>query len=344
MATGPRTEGDDARHSPKRLAEQVETLASTLAECTQLAANGELSERLAESHQEAKAIGSALRGLSLVFEANRAEALSTREEELRTIVVSIGETIQELAKTNQNVGKRMGDQMRELDAIAKTPGGPDLTTRLRDVLHGMRRAAGDLGGHLDTMSDQVQTANERVAILERELNEARERSLYDQLTRVYSRATLDESLLKAIGNGDTKGTWCFIIFDIDRFKTVNDTFGHLVGDALLIKVARVIQETLEANAHGASLARYGGDEFGIIVPKAALAKAATIAEMVRDRVEASRWQYSRDGAIRTLQATISIGVAQFRPHDTVSTLVQRADQALYQAKRDGRNQVALAPA
>ena len=343
MATGPSARGDDAKHSPKRLAEQLEALTGKLAECASRATDAGLREEIEGYHEGFRAICSALRGLSLVFEANRAEALVTREEELRSIIVSIGETIRGLAKTNRRIGEKVDDQVHQLDSIAESPTGPDLTTRLRSVLNGVREAAGDLGTHLEVMSAQVESANERAALLERELDEAREKSLYDQLTRVYSRATLDESLQEAIRNGDAGGPWSFILFDVDHFKSVNDTFGHLVGDALLIKVARAIQETLDANAHGASLARYGGDEFGIIVPKTPLSKAAKAAELIRERVEAARWQYSRDGAVRTLQTTISVGVAQFHQGDTVASVVQRADQALYGAKNKGRNRVGLAP-
>lgn len=339
MANGRRSGNAEAADGPRELAEGLEALADRLERCLTADLAPELRAELEACHRQLTFISSSLRSLALIFDAKRADALARREDELKAIIVTIGESIRDLATTNHLVSEKVGDQVHELDRLAELDPGPELTARLSRVLAGVHEATSEMGSHLEAMSAEVERARERVAVLERELDEARDRALYDRLTQVYSRATLDETLQEAVDGGTRAGPWCFLLLDIDEFKSVNDTFGHLVGDAFLIKVARVIQVSVEESAPNASLARYGGDEFGVVLPGAALAAALRAAERVRERIASSRWQYSREGAIQTLRSTVSIGVVQFREGDTVVSVVQRADRALNAAKREGRNRV-----
>ena len=142
--------------------------------------------------------------------------------------------------------------------------------------------------------------------------------------------------------GSAGGPWSFLLVDIDQFKALNDAFGHLVGDAFLVEMARVIQAALTASARKGSLARYGGDEFGIILPGATAAAAAKTAESIRASVAAAHWRYGGGGEPKALCSTISVGVVEYRRGDSVPSLVRRADEALYAAKRAGRNRVVTA--
>lgn len=131
-----------------------------------------------------------------------------------------------------------------------------------------------------------------------------------------------------------------IIFDMDKLKQVNDTYGHQTGDRMLILVAKTAASQIRSLD---ALARYGGDEFVILLPHTNLQMAASIAERIRFNLAALQIPTERG----PLQVTLSIGVADLRtnpPDQSVEQVVQRADQALYSAKQSGRNQVAIFPA
>lgn len=133
-----------------------------------------------------------------------------------------------------------------------------------------------------------------------------------------------------------------LIIDADHFKQVNDQFGHQAGDQLLREVTRTIQDTLRTSD---ILARYGGEEFAIILPQTSRPGALQLAERLRAAVaaiklDAASGRGSReDRNFGVLQVSISIGATQLREDDTMDTLLDRADNALYQAKHDGRNRV-----
>jgi two-component system cell cycle response regulator len=123
--------------------------------------------------------------------------------------------------------------------------------------------------------------------------------------------------------------------DIDHFKQVNDTYGHDIGDEVLKEFA----SRISANVRGIDLAcRYGGEEFVVVMPDTDVAFAYSIAERLRQTVEANPVRISRDPG--HLNITISIGIAKMEgADDRAEALLHRADQALYRAKRSGRNRV-----
>ncbi len=128
---------------------------------------------------------------------------------------------------------------------------------------------------------------------------------------------------------------CLLMADIDFFKRFNDTHGHPIGDQVLKLVARTLTETLKGRD---TPARFGGEEFAVILPQTVLESAVIVAEQIRVRV-ASRVIKRRDTQQQLGSITLSIGVTQYRPGDTIADLVQRADEALYAAKGAGRNRV-----
>ena len=174
---------------------------------------------------------------------------------------------------------------------------------------------------------------QEVARLRREHAEAREQSIRDSLTASYNRRYLDQRLLEA---GYPPGEFAVALVDLDWFKRVNDTFGHLVGDRVLQQVVELLQVGLPEEAF---CARYGGEEFVLMLPGLGAAAAWAVAEAARARVEQFPWAT----IVRGLHVTVSIGVAHESGASGLTSPEQQlrlADGLLYTAKQSGRNSVA----
>jgi diguanylate cyclase (GGDEF)-like protein len=160
---------------------------------------------------------------------------------------------------------------------------------------------------------------------------ARDGSLRDALTSSYNRRYLDERLYGPFTDRPPLG---LALIDLDHFKSVNDTYGHLVGDRVLRGVADLLQQDLPPEGF---CARYGGEEFVLWLPGIDAGRAFRIAEDARLRVACHPWSALRPG----LRVTISAGLAHDAPESvTPERLLRRADALLYAAKRAGRNKVA----
>jgi diguanylate cyclase (GGDEF)-like protein len=183
----------------------------------------------------------------------------------------------------------------------------------------------------------VEVFNDRTARIEQteRIKELERLALVDQLTRLPNRRHFDEHLGHRLAEWQRHGRpFGVLMMDVDRFKQVNDECGHLLGDAILKLVAR----TLQANCRSFDIvARWGGEEFGAIISHVDAPQLVLVAEKFRAMVAASDLRLpSQDFGI-----TISVGATTAQANDTVMTLLKRADQALYQAKREGRNRVCV---
>lgn len=160
---------------------------------------------------------------------------------------------------------------------------------------------------------------------------------HDGLTGLLNRRALEEVLsreLKACAR--YRASACLILMDVDHFKRVNDLFGHVGGDEVLKAVAAIMQQAIRDTD---SVGRYGGEEFGIVLPHTDLDRAAVLAERLRDHIE--RQEFDADGG--RVRITVSLGIAQLpeRTIQTVSEWMAAADAALYEAKGGGRNGVVI---
>lgn len=158
-------------------------------------------------------------------------------------------------------------------------------------------------------------------------------SLTDNLTKAYNRRYLELYSEKLLANSlRYKQPLCFLIFDIDHFKNINDTYGHSVGDMVLQKLTHVIQKMISQSD---VFVRLGGEEFALFFPVTPLEAGLKSAERIRSAVQTMKFEFQ--GAL--VPVTISIGITQYR-EGSLERLIERADQALYHAKTNGRNQVA----
>ena len=125
------------------------------------------------------------------------------------------------------------------------------------------------------------------------------------------------------------------MFDIDHFKSFNDTYGHLTGDQVLRLVAISLKQTIKGQD---ITARYGGEEFAVVLPNTGISQALTVADHIRRAVMAKELKKKSTGELLG-RVTISVGVSILRRGDTTDSLIERADACLYTAKRNGRNRV-----
>lgn len=187
----------------------------------------------------------------------------------------------------------------------------------------------------------IQPLSERLSQAMTQLNDARKeaerRAQIDPLTGVLNRRAFFTRLEKAIEHArETHTPLSFLMLDIDRFKRINDTQGHLAGDAVIERVSEAIQTACTA---GQAIGRYGGEEFAILLPDTPIADAVPFAERLRQRIAETIVYHNKS----SLNVTASIGVAVLGPDSSDAMfLVESADQALFEAKRSGRNQVRLA--
>ncbi|MNR22763.1 Response regulator PleD [compost metagenome] len=154
----------------------------------------------------------------------------------------------------------------------------------------------------------------------------------DKLTGLYNRHHGEKTLRDAFWRAQADGaSLSLIIADVDHFKRINDDFGHLAGDRVLVDIAGILQRAVRGQD---AVIRWGGEEFVIVLADCGLGDATHLAERIRSHVHAHR-----DAEIGSL--TLSLGVAQFVPGETLDALIARADAALYDAKRSGRNRLSV---
>ena len=191
------------------------------------------------------------------------------------------------------------------------------------------------------LESDVKDSQSEIQRLQQELNRVRDESLTDSLTQVLNRKGFDQKLAAMlalpVSSGRLHG---LIMFDIDHFKRVNDTHGHVKGDRVLQAVGEVLKSCIPQGG-AASVARYGGEEFAMLVPQTSPQACFKVAELVRVRTKALKIRDRRTQEL-VLTVTISGGMAMVQPNDDGHTLTARADAALYQSKQDGRDRITYA--
>jgi diguanylate cyclase len=190
-----------------------------------------------------------------------------------------------------------------------------------------------------TVTEKLETRTEEVRALTRQLEQAQTEALLDPLTGLKNRRGLERAVEELSSSEEAIVGAALLVADIDYFKQINDTHGHLLGD----KVLRSAAQLLQSNIKGRDLAaRLGGDEFAVLLQRTTLGGACTLAEQIRGAIAAGRIRRT-DGRDLPGTVSMSVGVAIGRSGDTLETLLARADAALYEAKRKGRNCVSRDP-
>ncbi len=223
---------------------------------------------------------------------------------------------------------------QSLEAFSKDLAGPVDRNRVREVLESLVGATRDVTETNETLEARLKETRNEIETLRETLEAVRIESLTDPLTGISNRKHFEEMLVKAIElAGAQKQPLALIIIDIDHFKRFNDTYGHLTGDQVLKLVGVTMRECVKETG---TLARFGGEEFGVLLPDVRLQAARAAAEQIRENVM-RRELVKRSTGESLGKVTISLGIAAFRKGDTAVSLLERADQCMFVAKRAGRN-------
>ncbi|EDZ61132.1 diguanylate cyclase (GGDEF domain) [Sulfurimonas gotlandica GD1] len=223
------------------------------------------------------------------------------------------------ANTNQNIEKLARMQEKTLmECHAQHIDLPSLTTKFNEIQN--------------HMSDEVKKANEIITQLTTQVKTLEEKSNLDSLTKVFNRRALSTYLKNVCSNDKLHYEFHMLILDIDDFKNINDRYGHVAGDKVLIFIANILKKTLR---DGDKVFRYGGEEFIIILNRIDDEHCKKITNRLLDLVRGNKLIYKGEG----LRVTMSIGTTRYAEGDTPDSLVARADKALYKAKNSGKNQM-----
>jgi len=283
-----------------------------------LARNGRLSEADLEQIYETY--------LSHVKTSDRIDKVGAR------VIGEIDDVMKHIAEA-LDMSVRYDATLGGADQKLSTAKNPDQIKAVVDQLVKSTREMRDTNKALETCLSLSKT---EIGNLQHSLEAIRAESLTDPLTGLGNRKYFDRSIgvavQAALGSAEPLS---LLMFDIDHFKSFNDSYGHLTGDQVLRLVGMSLKQTIKGQD---ITARYGGEEFVVVLPNTALRQALTVADHIRRAVMAKELKKKSTGEILG-RVTISVGVSMLKPGDDTDSLIERADACLYAAKRNGRNRV-----
>ncbi len=330
----------DTLSLPAELTDQVENLKDWLGEG--------LSDR---------SVAPALTSIANLISAMRRQ-MEEENKELQTFLHQLGDNLKEIDQNlsgAQNSHKESMSNGREFDAVvhahvqgiqstvAAAPESSQLKQQIQGRLDAIRKHLDQYREIEETRQQQLEIQlahlNSRVHGMESEgeklrqrLQEKHEQAVRDPLTGLHNRLAYDERVTQEFIRWKRYGQpMVLMMIDVDHFKHVNDTYGHKAGDKALVLIADQLRNHLRESDF---LARFGGEEFVVLMPETGLDSAIVAAEKLRAAVEQCQFHYQNT----QVNITVSAGLAQLRKDDSSESLFQRADEAMYRAKEAGRNQ------
>jgi len=208
--------------------------------------------------------------------------------------------------------------------------------QVKTIVESLLRSTHEMRETNKALEQRLSLSKNEISNLQQSLEAIRAESLTDPLTGLGNRKYFDRMIEMAVQNALANNEpLSLLMFDIDHFKSFNDSYGHLTGDQVLRLVGMSLKQTIKGQD---ITARYGGEEFAVVLPNTALRQALTVADHIRRAVMAKELKKKSTGEILG-RVTISIGVSMLKPGDDTDALIERADGCLYAAKRNGRNRV-----
>ncbi len=256
------------------------------------------------------------------------QALQDARRALSHIVESTRGSLGRVDDKSQAYQQTLGAAANQLVNTEGSENAADVIGKLIDETLRMQAAS-------QSLQKELTEANEDLSRLRTEFKRVRRESLVDPLTGIQNRRAFDHSLAEYCEKAKADGvSVCLLMVDIDHFKKVNDTHGHVVGDAVLKWVTESIDATIRG---GDVLARYGGEEFAVLLPDTSMQGAEIVADNICSSIRNQKLRHGDNFQVGRI--TVSVGVAQFYSQEPEANFVKRADAALYRAKESGRNRV-----
>jgi diguanylate cyclase len=254
--------------------------------------------------------------------------------DLRQVVWVFIQSLSHAVAADRDTDGRVREQLSRLEQLAQGPATSELK---KEVLAAVLSVSQLLDQNRERHRAQLETLGAQVQALGTELASARRESETDPLTQLFNRRALDEHLVRSVELHRAFGTdTCLLLADIDRFKSLNDQYGHVLGDDILRKTADVATRTFLRK--GDFVARFGGDELAVVLRETSATDAHSLAERLVRNVRAVDVQHG--GA--KLSVTVSVGVAAVAAGHDVKGWIEATDRCLYRAKQDGRDRAVSA--
>lgn len=256
----------------------------------------------------------------------------------RALRVGIQQLLSKLVESTSEVSREAQNFGNSLLSHGKALKGNLDPSELISLVNDLAGDTGKMQGSMQTLESQLEERKKEVEKLTQEIESARVEALTDPLTGVLNRRGFEIRTQPAFSDlASTQKGFCLMMLDIDHFKKVNDTYGHLFGDKVICAIANTLKSKVKGQD---AIARMGGEEFVVLLPETNTLGAFAVAEHIRQAVE--------NGKIRTQNSndqvggiSVSIGIAAHTEGCTLLELIDRADKALYISKQGGRNRTTI---
>tara|TARA_R110002167_G_scaffold6193_1_gene28161 strand:+ start:15670 stop:16707 length:1038 start_codon:yes stop_codon:yes gene_type:complete len=292
--------------------------------------NPKISQSLTQTHKTGNALEEELQQL---YQDHFSTLDDERMEGFRAGLQQILQQALAITQHSQADTKKFHATLeRSRDALSSEP------TNLNQVLQIISELVTEtkrMDQSLVTMENELHQTSDEVSLLKEQFDHMRNEVFTDPLTNALNRRGMDNAMRRLTAKTGAESTLSLLMIDLDNFKPFNDMHGHLVGDQVLCFAAKMLRIVTRGSD---IIARYGGDEFAVLLPNTSVAEAKTVADNILTAFQKNKIKRRSTGEVLgTLSA--SIGVAQLEDNESLEDLVERADKGLYASKRNGRNQV-----